>query len=121
MDISGKLPFDQDQALMSLVIVRTDITMAQQMVQACHASSMAGAAFDGWSENTRMALLATDSEDAMIEVANKLKKHGIAFCDFFEPDHGLGLTAIACAPIPWGKARKALPHLPLWVATKLIV
>lgn len=111
---NGKQAFDKDQALMSLVIVRTDIPLARQMVQACHASSMAGHHFDGWKDDTRMALLAADDEQTLMKACMRLERLGISYHLFHEPDHAIGHSALASAPIAWKQARKALPGLPLW-------
>lgn len=113
-EASGKQPFNKDEASMSLVIIRTDITLAQQMVQACHAASMAGHRFDGWKDDTRMALLAAKDLETLAGAADRLSKAGIDFHEFFEPDHDIGISALASAPIPWKKATRALRHLPLW-------
>lgn len=113
-EASGKQPFDKDQARMSLIIIRTDLTHAQQMVQACHAASMAGYRFAGWDDETRMALLAARDLDQLAQAADRLRKAGIEFHEFFEPDHGIGISAIATAPIAWKQATRALRHLPLW-------
>lgn len=110
----GKCAFDTERANMTLIVVRTDIPLAQQMVQACHASALAGTTFSGWQEDTRMALLAAKDETALIAAGLRLHQLGISFCEFSEPDHGIGFSALASAPIAWKKARKALPSLPLW-------
>lgn len=110
----GKQSFDKDQARMSLVIIRTDLTHPQQMVQACHAASMAGHRFTGWGDDTRMALLAARDIEQLGETADRLRKLGLEFHEFFEPDHGIGISAIATAPVSWRQATRALRHLPLW-------
>lgn len=110
----GKQTFDRDQARMSLIVVRQDLTLPQQMVQACHASSIAGHRFPGWTGETRMALLGADNLDHLLDAARRLKSLDIPFCDFFEPDHAIGLSALATAPIAWTQARKALPKYRLW-------
>lgn len=116
MDKTGKLPFDKDQALMSLVVIRTDLPIERQMVQACHAASMAGHRFGGWQDDTRMALLAVNGPDELMRACDRLDRLGIDYHLFHEPDHGIGYSALACAPIAWKKARAALPRLPLWRA-----
>ena len=110
----GKQAFDKDQALMSLVLIRTDLPLERQMVQACHAASMAGHRFPGWGEDTRMALLAASNEEDLMKACMRLEKLGIDFHIFHEPDHGIGYSALASAPIAWKQARKALPGSPLW-------
>jgi hypothetical protein len=112
----GKQVFDKDQARMSLVLIRTDLPLERQMVQACHAASMAGHRFAGWGEDTRMALLAAGNEDDLMKACMRLERLGIEFHLFHEPDHDIGYSAMASAPIAWKLARKALPHLPLWQA-----
>lgn len=115
---SGKQAFDPDQAQMCLVVVRTDLTLPQQMVQACHASSQAGGQLGSCGPELRMALLAVDSQVALIEAAARLERLGIRFSLFEEPDWGIGFSALASEPIPWRQARRALPRLPLWGAPK---
>lgn len=110
----GKLAFDKDASKMSLVVIRTDLPIAQQIVQACHASSMAGHRFVGWKDDTRMALLAARDLETLASAADKLRGAGIDFHEFFEPDHGIGISALASAPIPWKVASRTLRNLPLW-------
>jgi hypothetical protein len=114
----GKQDFDRDQARMSLIVVRQDLTLPQQLVQACHASSMAGHHFPGWAQDTRMALLAAKDLNHLLEAVRRLRSLDIPFCDFFEPDHAIGFSALATAPLPWKQARKALPKYELWTPQK---
>lgn len=113
----GKLAFDKDQARMSLVLIRKDLPIERQMVQACHAASMAGHRFGGWEEDTRMALLAANDEADLMRACERLERMGIDFHLFHEPDHGIGHSALVSAPIAWKDARKALRAYPLWRAS----
>ena len=59
---SGKAPFDKESARTTYVLVRTDLPLAQQAVQAIHAAMSATARFGGLADDTRLALLSVGSE-----------------------------------------------------------
>lgn len=95
----GKAPFDPATARYVYVLVRTDLSPAQQGVQACHASMAAIAAFGGLTDDTRLAMLAVDGPQALNAWIERLELKGLDFKAFWEPDHHTGWSALATAPI----------------------
>lgn len=94
------------------VFVRTDIPVANQMVQAAHVCHIAGRDFKH-PDNTHMALLKIKNEKKLLEVAEKLDKHGIKYSLYLEPDYPKGYTALATEPI-YGKVRELFEKYKLW-------
>ena len=80
------------------VWVRTDIPLAQQMVQACHASVLAGRDFQHHND-THLVLLSVANEEELKSVAFFLESIKTKFQIFYEPDlfgeDEMGYTAIA--------------------------
>ena len=112
---SGKQPFDRASANYCYVIVRTDLPLEQQTVQAIHAAMAATATHGGLSADTRLALLAAKGLRELQDIAGRLERDGVEFSCFEEPDHGIGFSALATAPGPFAKFR-CLKRLPLWRA-----
>ena len=113
MSMPGKVAFDKEAALYCHVLVRTDIPLAQQMVQAIHAAMNIAAEFGPPAAQCRLALLAVPDRAALCDWAHRLSCRGVPFSLFEEPDHGLGATALATAPAS-SKDRRLLGRLPLW-------
>ncbi len=97
------------------MLVRTDIPLAQQIVQVGHACLEAGRRFE-WPEEPchlvvlRVATLA-DLQTA-VEWANLA---GIQLALFDEPDNGLGLTAACTEPLN-APFRRLFRNYSLWSA-----
>lgn len=84
------------------VLVRLDLSLEQQLVQACHASACAGESFGG-SKNS-MVLLGVNNKEDLIEIAESFSLKNLEYELFFEPDWDTGYSALATAPIK-GKNR----------------
>lgn len=110
---SGKAPFDKDTSRTVYVLVRTDLPLAQQAVQAIHAGMQATARFGGLSPDTRLALLAIGGSADLADWQDRLSNRGIPFTTFWEPDHGTGESALATPPLERHQG-KAFARLPLW-------
>lgn len=95
----GKAPFDSATARYVYVLVRTDLSPAQQGVQACHAAMTATAAFGGLTHDTRLAMLAVDGPHELQRWIERLDRKDVPFKTFWEPDHNTGWSALATAPI----------------------
>jgi len=95
------------------VIVRTDLTLPQQLVQAAHASYEAGAAHGtpGWNGNMVMCQVA--SEEQLEELAQYMETEGIPHVVWREGDLNDQITSIATAPLQQEK-RRLLQRLDLW-------
>ena len=109
----GKQPFDRETAEYCHVLVRTDLSLPQQAVQAIHAAMAATAEHGGLRPDTRLALLAVPDQPSLLAWGQRLMAKGIAFSLFEEPDHGIGPSALATAPAPMAQ-RRCLQRLPLW-------
>lgn len=111
-EMSTPPPPSPAEAPITYLLVRTDLSLAQQMVQACHAGMGAAARF-GEPEHNHLALLAVRDETELGDWAERLRDTGIAFHAFYEPDDATGWTALATQPLTRGQGR-ALRRLPLW-------
>lgn len=95
----GKAPFQKEEAKYVYVIIRTDLSLAQQGVQAVHAGMSAIHEFGGLTDDTRLAMLSVENEEELEEWAKKLEIKGINFKMFWEPDNNTGWSALATAPL----------------------
>jgi hypothetical protein len=95
------------------VLVRTDISLEQQIVQVGHACLEAGRQFK-WPDTScnlivlRVATLA----DLQITV-EQATLEGIRTARFYEPDHDLGFTAACTEPLT-DPIRRFFRRFPLW-------
>ena len=114
-----KKPFDRATARYMYVLIRTDLTPAQQTVQAIHAGMQAVAQHGGLTHDTRLSLLSVHSLEELEEWARRCHEQGISFELFHEPDHDIGWSALATAPISAEQGRvfrrarlwtPAMPH-----------
>ena len=96
-------------------MVRTDIPLADQMVQVGHACLAAGHCFEQPDDSGNLVVLAVPSLAAVYEVSAHCKMTGIRHVLFYEPDEGMGHTALCTEPI-MGEARRVFRKLPLWGA-----
>lgn len=113
--VAGKQPFDRSASPYCYVLVRTDLSVEQQMVQAIHAAMAAAAGPQGVPSETRLALLAVPDQDALLDHASRLHQAGVPFHLFEEPDHGIGASALATQPGP-ALRLPCLRRLPTWKA-----
>lgn len=98
------------------VLVREDIPLAQQMVQACHAALEAGFAFDAPAVTSSLIVLTVPNREALLAARERLERYGIRSELFFEPDWQMGYSALATEPIAERKKRFALSKYPLFRA-----
>lgn len=83
------------------VVVRTDLSVPQQAVQAAHAVLEMHRFYNGClREHPSIIILGVRNEEKLKEVIMKLVRHGkIQFTTFQEPDIGNQYTALATEPI----------------------
>ncbi len=79
--------------------IRRDLSSEQKIVQIGHACYEAGKAFGADEGISNLILLAAEDEHDLKHIAHKLESRGIDFHIFFEPDHGMGYSAICTRPI----------------------
>lgn len=95
------------------VLVRADLGLAQQAVQACHAALESGFLFPRPEAHPHLVLLQVENEEALLEEKAKLEASEVAHAVFFEPDNATGYSALATAPLSREQGR-AFRRLPLW-------
>jgi hypothetical protein len=96
------------------VLVRTDITVEQQVVQASHAAFEAGMRWHApGAEVASLIVLGVPHKESLTRAARKLAGLGVDHHVFFEPDFGMGESALGTRPLV-GAERAALAGYPLW-------
>ena len=94
------------------VLVRTDIPVADQMVQVGHVCYEAGLKF-GAEPDTYLVLCQVDTEEALLEAELRLNHEGIETHKFHEPDDDMGYTALCSQPVS-GNLRNKFRRYKLW-------
>lgn len=98
------------------VLIRGDIPLAQQLVQAAHAAAEAGRHhYRSPAEHGIASLIVLSVPDraALMAAQTRLTAKGIASTLFFEPDFGIGESALGTEPL-LDTQRKHLMGWPLW-------
>lgn len=113
--VVGKMAFDRQTATYSYVLIRSDLSIEQQLVQAVHAGMKAVGEHGNLCPDTRLAVLAVRDRAHLLQCAGELADAGIAFSLFEEPDYAMGASALATAPGPSLNLR-CLKKLPLFKA-----
>ena len=112
------------------VFVRTDLPLADQIVQVGHVCALAASTF-AVPDRCRLILLGLDNVDAIDAVIHRCEEHDIRVASFFEPDpiddgspspfqgegwgevRPMGLTALCTEPIDKRRSRP-LRRYRLW-------
>jgi hypothetical protein len=98
------------------VLVRLDIPLHQQLVQASHAAFEAGLRWHSPDDEVAsLIVLEVRDKAALLRAARKLTAKGVDHHLFFEPDFDMGESALATRPLV-GPARRPLSGYPLWNA-----
>jgi hypothetical protein len=95
------------------VLVRTDIPLADQIVQVGHACLEAGFKFSKPDEIVNLVLLTVASEKRLLAHLARLDATGISYMLFHEPDDRMGYTAACTEPLT-DIYRREFRHLSLW-------
>ena len=100
------------------MFVRADLPLAQQAVQAVHASIQASRVFlKPEDQHPNLVLLSVANERELLEARDKANSYGIFATTFYEEDIGDQPTAVATEPVA-GKRRNAFRHYKLFDGTK---
>lgn len=94
-------------------IVRTDMPLPHQMVQAGHAALEAGIAFPKHGEPSSLIVLQVHNVEELSEAEKYLQEKGIKTIKFFEPSWSYGYTAIGTEPLTQDR-RGILRRFRLW-------
>jgi hypothetical protein len=97
------------------VLVRTDLTPAQQLCQAVHAAHEAGIRFGTPQSVSAVVVCALPDEAALRDARDRLSFKGIRSFAFHEPDLDGQMTALATEPLARDR-RNFLSRYPLWRA-----
>lgn len=95
------------------ILVREDLTLAQQGVQLAHAGMLAVSKHGGLKEDTRLIVLKVKDQDHLLEYENRSLSEGVNVVKFHEPDYGIGYSALSTAPIS-RKMGRLFKKLPMW-------
>ena len=96
------------------VLVRTDIDPAHQVVQAAHAAAEAGRQFYEPAHGIARLIVLAVRDAAQLQAARAfLQWRGVESTVFFEPDFGMGHSALATRPLVAAE-RKLMRRWPLW-------
>lgn len=97
------------------VVVRTDIPVAQQIVQACHAAQEAAWAFERPQDEVYLCLQAVPDLQGLIHAFERASARGVRASMFYEPDNDMGYSAFATEPVPQDfEGRRAIFKNNLW-------
>lgn len=95
------------------MLIRTDILLADQIVQVGHVCVEAGNQFSQPAGPSHLVLLGIASQDRLLEAAAKIDLAGYPYAIFFEPDDDLGFSAICTGPLA-GQSRRLFKQYSLW-------
>ena len=79
--------------------IRQDISPEQKIVQLGHATWEAGQRFERPPEIASLILLSAKDERDLTKISQMLDMRGIDHYAFFEPDNGMGYSAICTRPV----------------------
>jgi hypothetical protein len=99
--------------LHAYILVRNDIPLADQIVQAAHACLEAGFKFPKPGATVNLVLLCVESESQLLAALEEIRLRGIQFVQFYEPDDDMGFTAACTEPLK-DVYRREFRRLPLW-------
>lgn len=94
------------------VVVRTDLPLPQQLVQAAHAAHEAGLLAEPSAEPSSLIALQVPDKLALENALARSSAH-VPCVPFYEPDDEQGLTAFATLPLT-REQRRHFSNLKLW-------
>lgn len=109
----GKVEFDKERSTYVYILVRDDLTVAQQGVQVAHAGMLAVSKHGGLQEDTRLVILKVKDQDQLLSYFDMSKNYGLKAERFYEPDYDIFWSAMSTAPISREEG-KIFKKLPLW-------
>jgi hypothetical protein len=95
------------------VLVRTDIPLADQVVQVGHACLEAGYRFKQPEVPCNLVVLKVSSEECLRFAIEEIELAGIRCAIFCEPDENMGYTAACTEPVT-NFQRRLFRRFPLW-------
>jgi hypothetical protein len=101
-----------DQTPYLYVLVRRDLSPAQQTVQAIHAALEFSRHYPPTSVHPHLVVLGVPGDDALLGTRRSLHEARIGCIGWREPDLNNALTAIAAGPV-YGRQRQHFRHYQL--------
>jgi hypothetical protein len=99
------------------VLVRTDISLTDQIVQVGHACLEAGFKFQKPSEIVNLVVVGIESEIHLLATLERMSLRGIQFVLFHEPDDQMGFTAACTKPLTVAY-RREFRKFPVWKSAR---
>ena len=97
------------------MVIRTDLPLAQQLVQSCHATLELARSHAQPGEHPNLVLLAAKDAADLHSVAHSMADKNLPHATFTDSDLGDTITAVACGPIS-GQQRRVFRNRQLWQA-----
>jgi len=110
---SRVIRMSDNQNWYTYVIIRKDISLVQQIVQASHAALEAGHKFPTTPTTSYLILLEVENEHELLKAKKHLDHYLIPNELFHEPDNDLGFSAVCTIAIK-GSKRKLLSRFKLY-------
>jgi hypothetical protein len=100
------------------VLIRKDISLEQQLVQVGHAAREAALAFPAAHDEPTASVIVCEVPDreALLAASTRINDYGIEHSVFFEPDFGMGESALATRSVMLKKERYLFKKYPLYRA-----
>lgn len=95
------------------MVVREDLSLSQQLVQAAHATLEAGLALGANPESPYHLVALSVPDEPSLRAALAHASEHVTVYPFIEPDLGNEMTAFASEPLS-GRFRRVFSKLPLW-------
>ena len=98
------------------IFIRTDLSLAQQIIQANHATYQMAATYPRHNKTTTpsIVLVGVPHKTALERVIQKLQLNNINHTPFIEPDWDMGLSAVATTPNLTEEQHNALKNYNIW-------
>lgn len=109
----------QQEPIFTYILIRSDIALADQLVQAAHVALEAGKQFIQPDISCHMAVLSVKNQEHLLKAVSDAQLKGIQMTVFHEPDcadgtdYSMGYTAAASQPIT-GEQRRIFKKYQLW-------
>ena len=100
--------------------MRTDIPLADQIIQVGHACLEAGFKFRKPDEIVNLVVLGIQSETHLLAILESMSLRGIHFVLLHEPDDHMGFTAACTEPLTIAYKRE-FRKFPLWDPSREVI
>ena len=100
--------------------MRTDVSLADQIVQVGHACLEAGFKFKKPDKGFYLVVVSIESQPQLLSVLERISQQGIQFIVFHEPDDQMGFTAACTEPLD-AIFRREFRDFPLWRAPREVI